>query len=130
MFSLRSIFFLEWVLNQLTPMTSNPIITGSLYLIAGHLLGSSLNILLGLLNERANLTAQLPLNESTKKIADNVISIVLHVGLLGLGTHFVYNAFPWMSEQPSAFTLWIMGITMSSENLRTSLNELNHLLVE
>jgi len=107
-------------------MTTNPIITGSLSLVTGHILGSSVNKLMGLLNERANLTSALPLNESTKKITDDFISIIFHVGLLGFGTHFISNAFPWISEQPSAFTLWIMGITMSSQNLKRSLEDITN----
>jgi hypothetical protein len=91
--------------------------------VAGNLLGSSIDTLMGILRERANLTSGLPINESTKRILDDVIGIIFHVGLLGFGTHFVSNAFPWMSEQPSSFTLWIMGITMTSNNLKRNLND-------
>jgi hypothetical protein len=110
-------------------MSSNPVIAGSLSLVAGNLLGASIDNLMTLLMERANLTKELPLTESTKRIADDIISIILHVGLLGLGTHFVSNAFPWMSEQPASFTLWIMGITMTSNNLKRSLRDLNNVLL-
>jgi len=110
-------------------MTSNPVITGSLSLVSGNLLGSSVDTLMGMLKERSSdLTAGLSLNESSKRILDDLISIVLHVGLIGLGTHFVSNAFPWLSEEPSAFTLWIVGMTMSSNNLRKNLRDFNRSL--
>ena len=106
-------------------MTTNPVVRGSLSLLAGNLLGSSVDTLIRMLKDRANITEGLPLNSSTKAILDNLISIVLQVGALGLGTHFVSNAFPWMTEDPGSFTLWIIGISNTSNTLRQSIQSLN-----
>ena len=75
-------------------ITNNPVFTGSLALVAGNLLGSSIDKLMGILKERANLTSDLPLNQSSKRILDDSISILLHVGALSLGTSFVFNGPP------------------------------------
>lgn len=103
----------------------NPAFSGALALMAGNFLGSSIDSLVKVLNDRANLTAGLPLNASTKRILDNSISILLQVTAVGLGTHFISNAFPWLTADPAAFTMWIIGVSMSSDTLRTSVRALN-----
>ena len=103
----------------------NPVFGGVLSLLAGNLLGSSVDGLIKVLNDRANLTAALPINASAKRILDNSISILFQVSALSLGTYFVSNAFPWLTSEPAAFTLWVIGITMSSDTLRDSVRALN-----
>ena len=88
----------------------NPVFHGSLSLIAGNLLGSTVDTLVRSLNERANLTSSLDITESTKKILDNSISILFHVSFLGLGTHCISNSFPLITEVNASFTLLLMGI--------------------
>jgi len=109
-------------------MNSNPVVRGSLSLLAGNLLGTSVDTIIRILNDRTNLTEGLGLNTSTKKVLDNLISVILQVGGLGIGTHFVSNAFPWMTEDPGAFTLWIIGISMTSNTLRQNIKTLNETL--
>jgi len=106
----------------------NPVFHGSLALLAGNLLGSSVDTLIKILKDRANLTETLDVKESTKKILDNSISILFHVGAIGLGTHFISTAFPWLTEETTAFTLWILGVTMSSDTLRQNIKDLNESL--
>jgi len=72
----------------------NLVFHGSLALVAGNLLGSVVDTVIKMLNERANLTGSLDLNDSTRKVLDNGISVLLHVGFLGFGTSFVTKEFP------------------------------------
>jgi len=106
----------------------NPVFHGSLALVAGNLLGSVVDTVIMMLNERANLTGSLDLNDSTRKVLDNGISILLHVGFLGFGTSFVTKAFPWITEDSASFTLWIMGISMNSDTLRQNVKVINECL--
>ena len=106
----------------------NPVVSGSLSLLAGNLLGWSIDNLMSALTIRANLTAQLPLNASTKRVLDNGISVLLHVGLLGLGSQLVTNAMPWITEDPAALTLWIVGLSMHLTTLKESVSSLNNVL--
>ena len=106
----------------------NPVVGGCLSLFAGNLLGWSIDNLMSALTIRANLTAQLPLNSSTKRVLDNGISILLHVGLLGLGAQLVTNALPWLTDDTAAFTLWVVGLSMHMTNLKDNVISLNEVL--
>ena len=106
----------------------NPVFTGSISLIAGNILGSSANKITELLGQRLNITATLSLSPTAKSLLDTSLSILLHAGLVGLGTHFVSKSFPWLTEDPAAFSLFILGLLMSSGNLSSSLNEFNRVL--
>ena len=116
----------ERVIVEADPM--NPVFGGVLALMAGNLLGSSVDGLIKVLEDRANLTSALPLNESTKKILDKTISILFQVSALSLGTYFVSSAFPWITSDPGAFTLWVLGIGMSSTTLKDNVLGLNNSL--
>jgi hypothetical protein len=106
----------------------NPAVSGSLALIAGNLLGSSVDKLTMVLAEKADITGSMSLSPSARAIVNSSIAILFEVGALGLGTQFVVNALPWIQSDPSAFTLWIAGIMISSDGLRHSLATLNEAL--
>jgi len=105
-------------------MEKNPIFAGSVSLISGNLLGSSVSRLVALMDARLDFG----LSGQTKKFVDLSLKLAFHVGLLSLGTHFMSNAFPFLTEDPSAFTLYGLGLIMTSTSLADTLNQWNGML--
>lgn len=106
----------------------NPAFSGSLALVAGTLLGSSVDKLTLVLSKKADITSQMSLSPSARAIVNSSLAILFEVGAIGLGTQFVVNALPWIQTDPSAFTLWIIGVMISTDGLRHSLSTLNEVL--
>jgi hypothetical protein len=102
-------------------LTSNPVVQATLSLIAGNVLGSSVDTLVTTLDERLKLSGYI----GESHLVDSSLSLLMRVGILGLGTHFITNAFPWLAEDTTSFSLWIVGIVVTSGTLIKKLRDFN-----
>eukprot|EP00727_Mastigamoeba_balamuthi_P000693 m51a1_g10620 hypothetical protein (692) ;mRNA; f:59447-62102 len=74
---------------------------------------------------------RLRISDSLKNIPllDDVLSLLLHVGILSVGTHFCSNAMPWLVQDPSSFCLFMMGLYSTSPHLRVHLGRINETII-
>jgi len=103
----------------------NAFVTGLVGFLSGDLLGSAVNRFSKVLLERINLgTAFGTLGPSTG-IIEKMIGTAFHVGLLSVGAELLTNALPWLTTEPSAYSMFILGLVMTNESLRANINFLN-----
>jgi hypothetical protein len=107
-----------------------PMISGSFSLVAGDLMGTFIDHTMAVFEERTNIVSVLGFSSNGASMLRNGMSIFFQVGLISLGTHFVSNAFPWLTRDASAFTLYMMGLWSTSERLRKNLTSFNSVFTE
>jgi hypothetical protein len=107
---------------------SNPVVTGTLSLVAGNLLASSVGRFSQVIETHFDVAKTISLSGSSRTILDNSISILFQAGLIGVGSTFIERAFPWLTTESASFALFVLGISMSSQHLQNCLIELNKAL--
>ncbi len=104
---------------------SSVFVNSTLSLVAGNLLGGAANRLVTIMAQRFDLTSGIGFDARNKSLIDNVLQLVLHVGIIGVGAQIVTNGMPWLTEDTSSFSLWILGLLMTSGKLEKNLVAVN-----
>jgi len=105
---------------------NNPVLAGAVGLFAGDLLGAAVNRFVTVVAERATLSSVLGIvNKERAGFLDNLFATVLHIGALAFGVEMLVQALPWLSLEPSSYSLFVMGVLLTSEGLRQNLDKFN-----
>jgi transcriptional regulator GlxA family with amidase domain len=104
---------------------NSTVATSVVSLFAGNLVGSATNKVMEIIEDRMDVTSRLGLSLPSKTLLDNALHLVLHVGVLGLGTELVTNAMPWLTEDTASFSMWLIGLVSTSGRLKRNLFALN-----
>jgi hypothetical protein len=110
--------------------TPNPLIEGSLALLAGNFIGAIVDRIVTIIDSRVKLMEALSLGSETNSLLDNVLGIFLHMGLITLGTKFAVGAMPWITEDMGANILFAWGLQSASPHLELHLKSLNSFLFD
>lgn len=100
--------------------TMNPIPASILSFLAGHFLGTATDRLIKIAKMRADITSKLGVSGSAKSSIDSIIHLALGVSVISLGTDFITNAMPWMTEATSSYALFLFGLFQNCNELNES----------
>lgn len=105
----------------------SPILNGSLSLITGNFLGATGDRIIHTLNTRRQMVEKIAIGDAS--LIDLILDIFFHVGVISFTTHMVSKGLPFITEDPAAFTLFMLGVLTTSENLAANLKRLNNILL-
>lgn len=107
------------------------IIENGLSLIIGNFVGTISDRVVTVIDSRIKLIEALKMDPTTGtgSLMDSVLGIFLHVGMLGIGTQFATSALPWITQDPSSFSLFMIGIIATSPHLTNHLRSLNSIVL-
>jgi hypothetical protein len=106
-------------------VTPNPFISGIIGILAGDLLGSAVNRFSKVLLEHINLGGVFGHQGPSINIIDRAVGATFQVGLLSVGAELITSAIPWIASEPSAYSMFMLGLLMTNENLRTNMDFIN-----
>lgn len=105
--------------------TPNPFISGIVGLLTGDLLGSAINRFSKVLLEHINLGSVLGHQGPSTGILDKAVGAAFHIGLLSVGSELITNAIPWIATEPAAYSMFMLGLLMTNESLRSNMDFIN-----
>lgn len=112
-------------MEQIMENSPNAFLSGIVGLLAGDLLGSAVNRFSKVLLEHINLGSMLSSQGPSATLFEKAIGTAFHVGLLAVSSELVTNALPWLSTEPSAYSMFMLGLLMTNETLRENLDSIN-----
>lgn len=99
-------------------------------LIVGDMVGAICDRLITTVDKRIKLLDSFKVSEgATGSMLDSALGIFLHLGTLSVGTHLAANALPWLTRDPAAFAMFIMGVTATSPHLFDHLRTMNSIIL-
>jgi hypothetical protein len=101
------------------------IINGSLAVIAGDVLGLTVDRFVSIILDRFYPSIDKYISVHNKELVNLVTAIGLEVTMLTVGIRFMSNAFPWMTVDPAGFTLFMIGLSMNTSSLKSNVKLLN-----
>lgn len=99
------------------------IVSTSIALVSGNFLGAITD------RVAASVSEHLAGKFVKSSLIDSLAGIFLHVGLISVGTNVITSALPYISEDPSAFSMYLLGLWSSSPQLKRNLRVLNILVL-
>ncbi|MFA5656454.1 MAG: hypothetical protein WDA37_06885 [Dysgonamonadaceae bacterium] len=106
-------------------ITPNAFITGTGGLLAGNLLGSAVNRLGRILRNHINISGLTGRKGAAADTLDEAVALLLHVGALAVGAELVANAIPWITTEPGAYSMFMLGLLHTSDSLREGMKVVN-----
>ena len=106
----------------------NPLVAGTLAMITGDVLGSLVDHVGTMIDARVRTA--LGQVTTSSSLMDTTLALGIHSWLTILTTEFAASALPWLTEEPSSFVLFLMGVWATSPHLVQHLQEFNKVLLE
>lgn len=113
-------------------LASNTILTGTLAMITGDIVGSLVDHMANMIDQRVRSISALHLDDGTvgASLLDTSLALFIHSGMLIISTEFSTAALPWITQDSSALVLFFLGLWATSPHLVSHLKDLNKLLLE
>lgn len=108
----------------------SPILYGSVSIVSGDLLGALVDRIIVMVGKRARIIDKLNLGDEATSLLDSCSSLFFQVGLIGIGTELISGGLPWMTENPAAFSLYLLGLWSTSSHLKRNLRVINSILLK
>lgn len=108
------------------------IVENGLALIIGNFVGTISDRVITVVDTRIKLVEALKIDPTTGSgsLLDSLLGVFLHVGMLGIGTQFATSALPWITQDASSFTLFMLGVLSTSPHLVNHLKVINTVVLD
>ena len=107
------------------------IMENALSLLVGNFVGTISDRVITIVDSRIKLIEALKMDPTTGtgSLLDSVLGVFLHVGMLGIGTQFATSALPWITQDASSYTLFMLGVMATSPHLTNHLRVINTIVL-
>lgn len=116
-------------MGDLVPSPSG-VFDAAIALVLGDLVGSLTDRVGQVIDERLQSVTTLLPSGASGSLLDATLGVLLHVGLLGLGTKLAVGALPYITTDAASFVLYGIGISGSSGHLISHLKTINSILLD
>lgn len=105
----------------------NPVFGGMISVLSGSVVGDLADKVANFLST-GDLLSKLVPDCSSSVFLDALVGMFVQIGVMSAGTELISNALPFMAQDTSAFSMFLLGMWSSSPHLKKRIRVIQNLL--